>query len=161
MSKTEYNKSSWQIGVLSDTHGLLRPEVLQAFQDVDLILHAGDIGGPDILAMLQDVAPVLAVRGNMDYGSWLDGIPATRDIKLGQKRLFLIHDPGHIAFDPGTENFHAVINGHTHQSRMKKQNGVLLLNPGSAGYRRKNYPVSISILKIDGEHIEAELIGLG
>jgi len=158
MNKTEINKSSYKIGVISDTHGLLRPEVLTAFQGVDMIMHAGDIGGPEILSALEEIAPVLAVRGNMDYGVWLEEIPATREVKLGKFQFFLVHDPGHIDFDPQEGVFQAVVNGHTHQPHLEDRKGVLLLNPGSAGYRRRHYPVSIAMVNVDGNHITAELI---
>jgi len=153
-------KSSLTVGVISDTHGLLRPEVLKTFQGVELILHAGDIGGDDILEELQAIAPVLAVRGNMDYGAWVSDIPASRAVKIGSKRFFLVHDPAHIDVDPAEGKFHAVIFGHTHRPHVETQEGVLLLNPGSAGHRRKDYPISLAILKIQGDRMEAEVIEL-
>ena len=153
-------KSNLVVGVISDTHGLLRPEVFDAFQGVELILHAGDIGGDDILIELQAIAPVLAVRGNMDYGAWMEDIPASRDVKLGGKRIFLVHDPAHIDVNPDDNIFQGIIFGHTHQPHMEIHKGILMLNPGSAGHRRKNYPVSLAIVKIRGERMDAELIEL-
>jgi len=148
------------VGVISDTHGLLRPEVFEAFQGVELILHAGDIGGDDIIVELQTIAPVLAVRGNMDYGAWLEDIPASREVMLGKHRIFLVHDPDHVDFDPEKGDFQGVIFGHTHQPHLESHNGVLMLNPGSAGHRRKNYPVSLAVLNIRGARMDAELIEL-
>ena len=149
---------SYKIGVLSDTHGLMRPEVLAAFEGVDMIMHAGDIGGPDILSALEKTAPVLAVRGNMDYGAWLGDMPAAREIAIEKYKIFLVHDPGHIDFDPHNGHFQAVVNGHTHQPHLQKRNGVLRLNPGSAGYRRRHYPVSIATIHVDSDGITAQLI---
>ena len=160
MSQTEHDKSSWRIGVISDTHGLLRPEVFDAFQDVELILHAGDIGGDDVLIELQTIAPVLAVRGNMDYGAWMTDIPASREVTLGKHRIFLVHDPAHVAFDPETGGFQGVVFGHTHRPHLETHAGVLLLNPGSAGHRRKHYPVSLALLNIRDGRMDAELIQL-
>lgn len=154
------NKSNWKIGVISDTHGLLRPEVFEAFEGVELILHAGDIGGDDILIELQAIAPVYAVRGNMDYGAWSDDVPASREIILGKNRIFLVHDPAHVDVDPEKGGFQGIIFGHTHQPHLEMHKGVLMLNPGSAGHRRRNYPVSLAILKIREAHMEAELIEL-
>ena len=155
-----HNKANWTIGVISDTHGLLRPEVFDAFQDVELILHAGDIGGDDILIELQAIAPVLAVRGNMDYGAWLEGIPASREIQLGKQRIFLVHDPAHVGFDPEKGGFQGIVFGHTHRPHLEKHKEVLMLNPGSAGHRRRNYPVSLAILQICDGQMDAELIDL-
>ena len=106
--QTIINQSDLTVGVMSDTHGLLRPEVFDAFQDVELILHAGDIGGDDILIELQAIAPVLAVRGNMDYGAWLEDIPASREITLGNQSIFLVHDPSHVDFDPEEKGFQGI-----------------------------------------------------
>lgn len=151
---------SLTVGVISDTHGLLRPEVFEAFEGVELILHAGDIGGDDILIELQAIAPVYAVRGNMDYGAWSEDIPASREIVLGKKRIFLVHDPAHVDFDPEKGGFQGIIFGHTHQPHLEMHKGVLMLNSGSAGHRRRNYPVSLAILKIREAQMEAELIEL-
>jgi len=156
----DYNKSNWNIGVISDTHGLLRPEVFDAFQDVELILHAGDIGGDDIFIELQAIAPVLAVRGNMDYGAWLADIPAHREITLGKQRIYLVHDPAHVDFDPGKRGFQGIVFGHTHRPHLETHKGTLMLNPGSAGHRRRNYPISLALLNIRDGQMDAELIEL-
>jgi putative phosphoesterase len=153
-------KSDLKVGVISDTHGLLRPDVFTAFEGVELILHAGDIGGDDILIELQAIAPVLAVRGNMDHGAWQADIPASREVMLGNNRIFLVHDPAHVDFDPATKGFQGVVFGHTHRPHLETHAGVLMLNPGSAGHRRSNYPISLAILKISGEGMRAELMEL-
>jgi len=156
----QMTKSNLRVGVISDTHGLLRPEVFNAFQDVELILHAGDIGGDDILIELQAIAPVLAVRGNMDYGAWMADIPAHREIKLGKQHIYLVHDPAHVDFDPEKRGFQGIIFGHTHRPHLETHNGVLMLNPGSAGHRRKSYPISLAVLNIRDGQMDAELIEL-
>ena len=158
--KTGDHTSARRIGVISDTHGLLRPEVFTAFQRVEMILHAGDIGGDDILIELEAIAPVVAVRGNMDHGAWLEGIPASRTVRLGGQRIFMVHDPAHVKFDPGVGDLQGVIFGHTHWPHLETRNGILMLNPGSAGYRRGHSPVSLAILTITGEEMRAELIEL-
>jgi putative phosphoesterase len=160
IEKIDYHKSNWNIGVISDTHGLLRPEVFDALKDVDLILHAGDIGGDDILIELQAIAPVLAVRGNMDYGAWLADIPAHREIMVGKQRIFVVHDPAHVDFDPGKRGFQGIVFGHTHRPHLETHKGVIMLNPGSAGHRRRHYPVSLAILKIRDGKMDAELVEL-
>ena len=159
-SNIKISKDKLMVGVISDTHGLLRPEVFDAFQDVELILHAGDIGGDDILIELQAIAPVLAVRGNMDYGAWLEDIPASREIELGKQRIFLVHDPAHVGFDPEKGGFQGIVFGHTHRPHLEKHKEVLMLNPGNAGHRRRNYPVSLAILQIRDGQMDAELIEL-
>ena len=158
--QTIINQSDLTVGVMSDTHGLLRPEVFDAFQDVELILHAGDIGGDDILIELQAIAPVLAVRGNMDYGAWLEDIPASREITLGNQSIFLVHDPAHVDFDPEEKGFQGIVFGHTHRPHLETRKGIVMLNPGSAGHRRKNYPVSLAIMNIRNGRMDAELIEL-
>jgi putative phosphoesterase len=154
------NNNKLTVGVISDTHGFLRPEVFDAFEDVELILHAGDIGNDDILIELQAIAPVLAVRGNMDYGAWLEGIPATREVTLGKQRIFLVHDPAHVDFDPEKRAYQGIVFGHTHRPHLETHKGILMLNPGSAGHRRRHYPVSLAILKIRDGKMDAELVEL-
>jgi putative phosphoesterase len=159
MQRTDSQKDKYVIGVLSDTHGLLRPEVLAIFSSVDLILHAGDIGGPDILESLEQVAPVMAVRGNMDYGSWAEDLPKIRRLALGEKQLFVIHDAAGFHMDsPSKTNIHVVVSGHTHRSHIERRNGRLYLNPGSAGYRRRLYSVSVGLLRIENGCTNAEIV---
>jgi putative phosphoesterase len=153
-------KDKYVVGVISDTHGLLRPEVLQAFKNVDLILHAGDIGGPDILELLQQLAPVTAVRGNMDYGTWAQRLPESRHVQLGNTGLFLTHNLFGLHFGGAGNGIHAVISGHTHRPQIDRRNEVLFMNPGSAGHRRRLYPVSIGLLYINNGRLDAKIIDL-
>jgi uncharacterized protein len=152
---------SYTIGVISDTHGLLRPEVITSFKGVDLILHAGDVGDPDILDELKLVAPALAVRGNMDYGSWAEALPVSRYLCMGKTKLLLIHDRDWIDDRVLLTDFQVIITGHTHRPLMEERNKVLFFNPGSAGYQRRQYPVSIGKLVLDNGHLDAQLTELG
>ena len=157
MSDNLQNKNSFFIGVISDTHGLLRPEVAEIFKGTDMILHAGDIDRPEVLAALREIAPVKAVRGNMDHGKWADALPAKDVIELGDVFLYILHDVYKLDLDPAAAGFHAVINGHTHQPLIEKKNGVLFINPGSAGPPRRNYPVSLALLRINGTSPRPEI----
>jgi len=151
-------KHPYTIGVISDTHGLLRPEVMQSFKGVDLILHAGDVGDPEVIDELETVAPVLAVRGNMDYGSWADRLPVSRSLVIGNTRLFLIHDIEWIDPQMAFQSYQVIITGHTHSSLIEKQDKVLYLNPGSAGHQRHRYPVSVGKLFLCNGQLDARLI---
>jgi uncharacterized protein len=133
------------LGIVSDTHGLLRDELLAALRGVDLILHAGDIGSQAALEGLREVAPVLAVRGNVD-GNWAAALPETAVAEIGSCLIYLLHDLQHLDLDPAAAGFQAVISGHTHQPAIFRRQGVLYLNPGSAGPRRFNLPISTALL---------------
>ncbi|MDY6988774.1 MAG: metallophosphoesterase family protein [Thermodesulfobacteriota bacterium] len=146
------------IGVISDTHGHLRPEGLKAFQGVDLIIHAGDIGGPEVLEALLGVAPVHAVRGNMDAGSWASKLPETQVVEIGGVLLYVIHDAYRLDLDPEAAGFSAVICGHTHKPLIDRRDGVLFLNPGTAGPFRS--PATVALLHLRGNFLEAELLKL-
>lgn len=148
------------VGVISDTHGLLRPEALAALRGVDQILHAGDVGAPDILAALKAIAPTTAVRGNVDHGVWATALPLTEVVRLGTLDVFMLHDVGALDLDPVAAGVAAVITGHSHQPKAEWTRGVLYLNPGSAGPRRFSLPVTLSILRITGGTIEHERIDL-
>lgn len=148
------------VGVISDTHGLLRPEALAALRGVDQILHAGDVGTPDILAALKGIAPTTAVRGNVDHGVWATALPMTEVVRLGALDVFMLHDLGALDLDPVAAGFAAVITGHSHQPKAEWTRGVLYLNPGSAGPRRFTLPVTLSILRITGGTIEHQRIDL-
>jgi len=139
-------RKDYTFGVISDTHGLLRPEVLAAFAGVDMILHAGDVGDPDVISDLEAIAPLIAVRGNMDYGSWAEKLPVVQSIKVGNGFILLIHDVGWIDRDIDLTYYQAVINGHTHRPLIEKQDQLLYFNPGSAGHRRHQYPISVGKL---------------
>jgi hypothetical protein len=147
-----------KVGVISDTHGLLRPEALVALQGVDRIVHAGDIGAPDILSALGRLAPVTAVRGNTDRGTWTRRLPETASVELGGVLLFVIHDVHMLDFDPHAAGFAAVIAGHSHRPTSEMKDGVLYFNPGSAGPRRFRLPVALGFLSIRKELISAEIL---
>ena len=148
------------IGVISDTHGLIRPEVFEMLEGVDLIIHAGDIGGVEVLSALETIAPVKAVRGNNDRDSWADHIPHDQVIKCGSHLFYVLHELGHLDLDPVAAEFSAVIYGHSHRPLAETKNGVLYLNPGSAGPRRFSLPISIARLHIEKSRLTPELIDL-
>jgi putative phosphoesterase len=137
------------IGVIADTHGLLRPEVLEQFREVVLIIHAGDIGTSDVLSALRKVAPVRAVRGNVDKGEWAESLPETDVVECNGIFIYLLHDLNTLDLDPVTAGMQVVISGHSHRSKESRKNGVLYLNPGSAGPRRFNLPVTAALLRIE------------
>jgi hypothetical protein len=147
-----------RIGVISDTHGLLRPEAVAALSGSDLIIHAGDIGPPEILEALRRLGPVAAVRGNMDKGQWARDLPATEVVEAGEVRLYVLHELFALDLDPRAAGFSAVIYGHSHEPALFRKDGVLFLNPGSAGPRRFTLPVSLAILHVNGAEVEAEIV---
>ncbi|MHC4321095.1 MAG: metallophosphoesterase family protein [Planctomycetota bacterium] len=149
-----------KIGIISDTHGLVRKSVVKAFKYVDLIVHAGDIGKPEVLETLQTITKVHPVRGNVDGGKWTDNLPFTEVVQVGQVYLYLLHDLNALDLDPAAAGFNAVISGHSHIPEIEKRNGVVFLNPGSAGPRRFKYPISIAFLYIKGTAIETEIVEL-
>lgn len=148
------------VGVISDTHGLLRPEALTALAGVELILHAGDVGAPEVLAGLATVAPVLAVQGNVDRGAWANELPQTRATQIGAVWVYMLHDLYRLDFDPAGGGFSVVISGHSHRAGITTKSGVLFLNPGAAGPRRFTLPVTVAVLEVDGKAVCAELIEL-
>ena len=142
------------VGVISDTHGLLRPEALEALGGVNLILHAGDVGSPEIIEQLSAIAPVHAVLGNVDEGDWL---PQTVTVEIERTRVVLLHK---IEDLNGASGFDAVVYGHSHKAVVEQRDGVLYLNPGSAGPRRFRLPVTIAKMRVDGGSVSADLIEL-
>jgi len=148
------------IGVISDTHGLVRPEVLEIFKGVDLIIHAGDIGGRAVLETLETIAPVMAVRGNNDRESWSDHIPHSQVIEHGSSLIYVLHELAHLDRDPAVANFSVVIYGHSHRPLIETKKGVLYLNPGSAGPRRFSLPIAIAKLHITQVGLVPEIIEL-
>jgi len=148
------------IGVISDTHGLLRPEALEALRGVDLILHAGDIGSLDVLDGLRNIADVIAVRGNNDVGAWAKRIPEVQLVRCGGVSIYVIHDLKELKSKPPGERLHAVVSGHSHRPGIDSRDGVVYLNPGSAGPRRFSLPVSAGRLIVEGDTVRAELIEL-
>ncbi|HTX24193.1 MAG TPA: metallophosphoesterase family protein [Steroidobacteraceae bacterium] len=136
------------LGLISDTHGLLRAQAKQALAGVDLIIHAGDIGTPQVLAELRTLAPVHAVRGNNDRGPWALALPATEAIELEGVSIYVLHDLQELDLDPAAAGFGAVIAGHSHRPAIETRDGVLYLNPGSAGPRRFSLPVAVGFLEV-------------
>jgi putative phosphoesterase len=155
------NKESIVVGVISDTHGLLIPTALKALKDVDLIIHAGDIGNADVLYELKRIAPVVAVRGNMDMSNGLKNLPETEAVEVGNVFVYVIHDIQKLDIVPSGAGFKAVIFGHFHRPSVSEEDGVLYLNPGSAAQPRRDYPASIALLHIRGESIKAEIVDIG
>ncbi|NZA24952.1 metallophosphoesterase family protein [Luteimonas sp. SJ-92] len=137
-----------RIGLISDTHGLLRPEALAFLRGSDHIVHAGDIGAPEVLDALADVAPLSAIRGNVDSGAWAAAIPETLRLELGGTRLLVLHDLKQLECDPAAEGIEVVVSGHSHRPRIEERGGVLYVNPGSAGRRRFSLPVSAAELVV-------------
>ena len=151
-------KHSKAIGVISDTHGLLRPEIESQLAGCDRILHAGDIGEQSVLERLERIAPVVAVRGNMDYGAWSNALPVKEMVEIDGVFFYLLHDLYHLDLDPPAAGIHVVISGHTHQAKLFHKDGVVYLNPGSAGHRRSHYPVSMAMIYIDDGQVNPRII---
>jgi putative phosphoesterase len=149
-----------RIGVISDTHGLLRPEAMAALQGCDAILHAGDIGSADILAQLATIAPTTAVRGNNDKGDWALPLAETEWIDIDGVLIHLIHDLADLDVDPQAAGIGVIVSGHSHRPHIEESAGILHLNPGSAGPRRFKLPVSLSILDIERGHAVARIVEL-
>ena len=148
------------VGVISDTHGLLRPQAVEALRGSDLILHAGDVGRSEILEQLRDVAPTTAVRGNVDTAIWATALRMTEVVDAGGLRLYMLHDLAALEVDPATAGFAAVVYGHTHRPGAMVRDGVLYLNPGSAGPRRFALPVTVARLTIEGGGLSHEIVEL-
>jgi len=137
------------LGLISDTHGLLRDEAVQALRGSDLILHAGDVGAPEILTKLREVAPILAVRGNVDEGSWAEPLPMTQVVEAGGVTIYMLHILEQLDLDPRAAGFAMVVSGHSHQPGQSEKNGVWYVNPGSAGPRRFRLPVTVARLDVE------------
>ena len=150
-----------RIGVISDTHGLVRPEALAILDGCACIIHAGDIGKPEVLDALQALAPLEVIRGNVDSGEWASAIPERLDLEVGGLRIHVLHDLKTLGLDPVAEQVDVVIAGHSHQPRIEEVGGVLYLNPGSAGRRRFSLPISLALLDIEDGQPRAQLVTLG
>ncbi len=146
------------VGVVSDTHGLVRPQALAALAGSDLIVHAGDIGNPDVLAALAAIAPVTAVRGNNDHGVWTRRFGDTATLQVGNARLYVLHDLHALDLDPAAAGFAAVIAGHSHRPEITNRGGVLYVNPGSAGPRRFHLPIAVARLRLRGMRVSGEVV---
>jgi putative phosphoesterase len=148
------------VGVISDTHGLMRPQALDALAGSDLIIHAGDVGKPEVLDALRALAPVHAVRGNVDRGAWAARLPMTEVVEVGGHLLYVLHIIDALDLDPPTAGFAAVIYGHSHKPSIETRDGVLWHNPGSAGPRRFDLPVSLARVRVTGRALLPELVTL-
>jgi putative phosphoesterase len=158
MALTLPSKNTYQFGIIADTHGYLPPEVLTFFRSVDVILHAGDIGCGTILTTLEQVAPVLAVRGNMDWGPWADRLKEKDSLQAGDQLIHVIHDLGRLRRDMLNPACIAVVSGHTHRPALETQHGILFVNPGSAGAPRHGDVAGVALLRVSGSSASAELI---
>lgn len=150
-----------RIGVISDTHGLLRPEAVTALQGCERIIHAGDIGKPEVLEGLRKLAPLEVISGNVDSGDWAAAIPERLDLQIGGLRIHVTHDVKTMRIDPVAERVDVMIAGHSHQPKIEQVDGVLYLNPGSAGRRRFKLPISLALLDIEDGQPRAQLVTLG
>jgi putative phosphoesterase len=152
------SQDEYRIGVIADTHGLVRLPALEVLEGSHLILHAGDVGKLEVLDALRAVAPVQAVRGNIDHGPWAQTLPITRTVEVGGTWIYVIHDLSQLEIDPAAAGFDVVISGHSHHAHLERNNSVVFLNPGSAGPRRFDLQVSVARLYIQGGFIQTEIV---
>lgn len=151
---------SHRLGIISDTHGILRPKVSEVFRDVEMIIHAGDVGRPEVLTYLREIAPVVAVRGNVDRGHWALSLPDREMFELGDTSFYVIHDLNRIDLDPAAAGIRVVVSGHSHRPLEERRNGILYLNPGSAGPGRFGIPVSLAVLQIENGAMSVQFVPL-
>ena len=149
-----------RVGLISDTHGLVRDEAVEVLKGCQHILHAGDIDIPDVLVKLRKLAPMTVVRGNNDRGSWAEAIPAYDVVEFGSVSVYLRHDESELDVDPRAAGFRVMLFGHSHKPRVETRDGVLYVNPGSAGPRRFKLPVAVGELLITGDQVEARIVTL-
>jgi uncharacterized protein len=160
MTRTKRMGAAAKIGLISDTHGLLRPEALTALAGSHLIIHAGDVGKPEILKRLREVARVVAVRGNIDQGAWSSRLPMTAVAELPPARIYVLHDIQQLDLDPAAMGYNVIVSGHSHKPACTQKNGVLFLNPGSAGPRRFRLPVTVARLDLASSPWRVEFLDL-
>ena len=153
-------KAGGFVGVISDTHGLLRPEASEALKGSELIIHAGDIGGAEVIEALRRIAPVVAVRGNNDRGAWAEEFAEYEVVELGETFVYVLHDLNELNLSPSAAGFRVVVSGHSHKPLAEERRGVLYLNPGSAGPRRFKLPVTLARLRLNADQPAAEIINL-
>jgi uncharacterized protein len=153
-------RSETLVGVISDTHGLLRPEAVAALTGADLIIHAGDVGKPEVIEELRAIAPTFAVRGNIDTASWAEALPMTARVDAGQRQFFVLHEIAQLDLDPAAAGFAAVVYGHSHQPALETRDGVLFLNPGSAGPRRFKLPIAVARVVVSARELRPEIVEL-
>jgi putative phosphoesterase len=156
----EITLNSRLIGLISDTHGLMRKEALHALRGSDLIIHAGDVGKPEILDALKALAPVVVVKGNIDTGDWAKTLPATAVVETGVANVYVLHDLQQLDLDPKTAGFHVIVSGHTHKPIHTRRGNVLYVNPGSAGPRRFELPVTVARLDLAQSPWKPEFVDL-
>jgi putative phosphoesterase len=148
------------IGVIADTHGLLRPEALAALRGSEHIIHAGDVGAPEILDTLAAIAPLTAIRGNVDQAAWARTLAETEVLEIGGLSIYVLHDLAQLDLKPGAAGFQVVISGHSHVPKQEVRQGVLYFNPGSAGPRRFKLPVTVGRLSVEGGNVRGEIVAL-
>jgi putative phosphoesterase len=158
--QSESRGQTYRIGVIADTHNVLPSGLAWALGEVELILHAGDVTSSEVFQELEKIAPVKAVRGNMDREGWAQSLPSTRVVEIGEVQIYMLHDLYLLDFDPRSAGFAMVVTGHTHQPQLEEIDGVLYLNPGSAGASRTSQPPSLAMVEIEGRDIRAELVYL-
>jgi len=149
-----------RLGVISDTHGLLRPEAVAALQGVEMIVHAGDVGDAEILRKLKEIAPVVAVRGNVDTGEWAEELPTSTVLEVEGAAIYVLHNLRELDLKPRAAGFAMVISGHTHEAEQKEEAGVVYLNPGSAGPKRFNLGVTLALIELGERPWRAEIVKL-
>jgi putative phosphoesterase len=149
-----------RVGLISDTHGLVRPQALAALKGSELIIHAGDIGKPEVLMSLHKIAPVIAIRGNNDRDAWAKKIPDVLNVQINHLKIHVIHNVNELEADPITEGFRAIVSGHSHKPRVLTQEGILFINPGSAGPRRFKLPVTVGKLLLNRGTVRVKIVNL-
>ena len=154
------SKVNLRLGVISDTHGLLRPEAVAALRGCDLIIHAGDVGTESVINGLREVAPTFAIRGNIDSGSWAALLDSTALVEVGENLFYVLHNIADLDLDPPTAGFAAVVFGHSHRPSIETREGALYLNPGSAGPRRFRLPVTLARVAVAGTQLRPEIVEL-
>jgi uncharacterized protein len=150
----------YRVGLISDTHGLIRPEALAALRNSDLIIHCGDVGAPAVLNALRTLAPVRAIRGNNDKGAWACSLPTHDVVEVGSHTIYVLHNLAELDLDPGTAAFSVVVSGHSHKPAIEERGKVLFVNPGSAGPRRFTLPVTLATLTLRSGRCEAKIVKL-
>jgi putative phosphoesterase len=159
-SRSQKKTNVQRVGLISDTHGLVRLQALDALNGVDLIIHAGDIGAPEVIDALKRIAPVVAIKGNNDREGWAKSLPDMKLVKTTDVKLFIIHNVKELNFDPAARGIQVVISGHSHKPSVGNRDGVLYVNPGSAGPRRFKLPIAVGKLQVEGMQVRAEIIEL-
>ncbi len=148
------------VGIISDTHGLVRLEAVRALKGSELLTHAGDIGNPQVIEQLHEIAPTFVVRGNNDRGAWAADLPVTQVVEVGELLFYVLHEISQLDVDPAIAGFAAVVSGHSHQPSIQFRDGVLYLNPGSAGPRRFSLPVAVARVHVSGRQMRPEIVEL-